>query len=63
MGDEPCGCFGGAERIMQARLSTMNSLYLDIAMLALVLIILFFYPVDYFDIRLWFLARGKMTKE
>ena len=63
MGDEPCGCFGGAERIIQARLSTMNSLYLDIAMLALALVILFFYPVDYFDIRPWFLARGKIAEE
>ena len=41
----------------------MNSLYLDIAMLALVVIILFFYPADYFDIRPWFLGRGKIDEE
>ncbi len=40
LGDKPCGCFGVAERMAQARLSVLGSLYIDIIMLALVLIIL-----------------------
>ena len=60
LGDKPCGCFGLAERIAQARLSTLGSLYIDIAMLALVLIILFCYRRRFFNIYPWFLKRGKI---
>ena len=37
MRNEPCSCFGIFERIFEGRLSTMNSLYIDIGMLVLAL--------------------------
>ena len=58
LGYEPCGCFGIVERITQAELSTVGALYLDIAMLALVLIILFCYQSNFLNIYPWLLARG-----
>ena len=63
LGYEPCGCFGLLERIIQVKLSTIDSLYLDIVMLALALIILFFYQGKFFNIYPWFLARGKIASE
>ena len=63
LGDKPCGCFGIAERIAQARLSTLGSLYVDMAMLALVLIILFCYQRRFFNIYPWFLRRGRIAEK
>jgi len=63
LGDKPCGCFGIAERIAQGRLSTLGSLYVDIAMLALVLIILFYYQSRFFNIYPWFLRRGRIAEK
>jgi len=63
LGDEPCGCFGMAERIAQARLSIIGSLYLDVVMLALVLVLLFCYQRNFFNIYPWFLARGKVAEK
>ena len=61
LGYEPCGCFGIMERITPAKLSTVGSLYLDIIMLALALVILFYYQSNFLNIRPWFLARGKIA--
>ena len=55
---EPCGCFGIFEKILQGKLSTIDSLVIDIGLLALVLIILFCYPGRFFDIRPWFLRKN-----
>lgn len=55
---QPCSCFGIFERIAFAELSTMSVLYLDIGMLALALIILFWYPGKFWNIRPWFLRKG-----
>ncbi len=56
---EECGCFGRLENILeierQITLSSQNALYMDIGMLALVLIILFCYPGKFFTLRPWFL--------
>ncbi|MFC1916295.1 MauE/DoxX family redox-associated membrane protein [Chloroflexota bacterium] len=57
LGDEPCGCFGLAERMAQAQLSIMGALYLDAAMLVLVFIVLICYQRGFFDINPWFLGR------
>jgi uncharacterized membrane protein YphA (DoxX/SURF4 family) len=59
LGYEPCSsCFGIIERITQARLPTVSALYMDIGMLALVVIILFYHPSSFLTIRPWFLGRG-----
>ncbi|MFC2025502.1 MauE/DoxX family redox-associated membrane protein [Chloroflexota bacterium] len=55
LGYEPCDCFGIMERIIQVELSTAGALYLDIGMLALVLIILFCHPGKFLTLRPWFL--------
>jgi len=63
LGYEPCGCFGMVERITQARVSTVGSLYIDIGMLALALIILLCYPGNFRTIRPWFLRGGRVAEE
>ena len=60
-GYQPCGCFGILERILQGKLSTMGALYLDISMLALVLITLFCYSGNFLTTRPWFLGTGKVA--
>jgi len=59
MGFEPCGCLGIFNRLFQSQLSTQQSLFLDIAMLALILIIFLCYQRSFISIRPWFLKRGK----
>ena len=61
LGDKPCGCFGMAERIAQARLSVLGSLYIDIIMLALVLVIFFYSQSRFFNVHSWFLRGGKVA--
>ena len=63
LGDKPCGCFGMAERIAQAKLSILGALYLDVVMLVLVLIILVCYQGNFFNIYPWFLAGGKIAEK
>ncbi len=58
LGDKPCGCFGEAERWVQLRLSIAGALYIDIAMLILGVIILFYYRGKFINISPWFLRRG-----
>jgi len=62
LGGKPCGCFGAAEKLTQATLSMLDALYLDIIMLALVLIILFCYRGRFLNIYPWFLRRGKIAE-
>lgn len=61
LGDKPCGCFGIAERMAQARLSVLGSLYIDIIMLALVIVIFFCYQCNFFNVYPWFLRRGRIA--
>ena len=61
LGDEPCGCFGIAETMAQFRLVVINSLYFDIGMLGLVLLILIYYPGKFSTFRSWFFGRCKMA--
>ena len=59
LGQEPCGCFGIAERLVQIKLLVINALYFDMGMLGLALLILVYYQGDFFNIRPWFLMRRK----
>jgi len=59
LGYEPCECFGIMERIVQVELSTVGALYLDVAMMALALVILFCYQSTFMDLYPWFLGRSK----
>jgi uncharacterized membrane protein YphA (DoxX/SURF4 family) len=61
LGDEPCGCFGIVETMAQFRLVVINSLYFDIGMLGLVLLILIYYPGKFSTFRPWFFGRRKMA--
>jgi uncharacterized membrane protein YphA (DoxX/SURF4 family) len=63
LGDEPCGCFGIAETMAQLRLVVINSLYFDVGMLGLGVLILIYYPGKFSTFRPWFLARRKMAKD
>ncbi len=56
-GDKPCGCFGAAERWVQYRLSVTGALCIDVVMLILGFIVLFFYQSRFLDINPWFLRR------
>ncbi len=58
MGFEPCGCLGIFDRLFQSKLSTQQSLYLDIAMLVLILITLLCYQRSFTSIRPWFLKKN-----
>ncbi|MBA7611432.1 hypothetical protein ES703_18656 [subsurface metagenome] len=60
---EPCGCFGIAETLAQERLSVIGALYLDVVMVALVVVILFCYQRSFFNIYPWFLRRGKIAEK
>ena len=59
LGYEPCGCLGIVERLTQGELSTIGSLYLDIVMLVLALIVLFYYQRRFINTSPWFLRKGK----
>ncbi len=56
---DDCGCFGRFGNMLemerQITLSSQNALYMDIGMVALILIILHCYPGKFFTLRLWFL--------
>ena len=59
-GYEPCGCLGILDRLIEGNLSTMQSLYLDIGMLALVVIILLSHPGSFLTIRPWFFEEARI---
>ncbi len=58
LGDKPCGCFGEAERLAQLSLSVTGALYIDVAMLVLGFMVLFFSQGRFFSINPWFFRRG-----
>jgi len=53
LGEEPCGCFGAAERIARARLSVMGALYLDVMMIALALLVILYHRRGFLSLRPW----------
>ena len=57
LGDKPCGCFGEAERWVQLRLSIADALYIDVVMLILGFLVLFFYQGKFVNVYPWFLRR------
>lgn len=62
---EDCGCFGKIEKILeierQITLSSQNALYMDIGMLALIVVVLLCYPGKFFTLHpwWWFLTERK----
>jgi len=58
MGFEPCGCLGIFDRLFQSQLSAQQSLYLDVAMLTLVLITLLCYKRSFTNLYPWFIKKG-----
>jgi len=63
LGEEPCGCFGIAETMAQFRLVVINSLYFDVGMLGLGLLILLYSPGKFSTLKPWFLARRKTASD
>jgi len=59
LGEEPCGCFGMAERIAQLKITTMGALYLDVVMMAFAVVVLVCYQSNFFELSPWFLRRAK----
>ena len=57
LGYEPCTCFGVLDRILGVEISTTGSLYLDVIMLVLVIIILFWHKSSFFNIYPQFVVR------
>ncbi len=57
----PCSCFGFFERVFPARLSTVQSLYFDLALLGLVLVILLFVRGNFFANHLRWGARKSFS--
>jgi len=55
-GENPCGCFG--ENSFLGYLSNTQALYLDIGMLALVAVVLLWYPGNWLTARPWFLKKS-----
>ena len=55
LGDEPCGCPPQIENL--GTMSVIDSLYLDMGMLVLVLIILFCYRGNFLTTRPWFFRK------
>ena len=58
LGDKPCGCFGAAESWAEYSLSVAGALYIDVMMLVLVVMVLFFYRGKFINFNPWFLKRG-----
>jgi uncharacterized membrane protein YphA (DoxX/SURF4 family) len=54
MGYHPCGCLGIFDRVFGGELSTVGSLYVDIAMFLLALAVYFLYPGRLLNVRPWF---------
>ena len=62
LGGEPCGCFGAVDNVFEANLSVIGSLGIDIGMLALALVLLFYARRGFFNLYPWFLRRGGRGK-
>lgn len=62
LGGEPCGCFGAVDNVFEANLSIIGSLVIDIGMLALALVLLFYARRGFFNLYPWFLRRGGRGK-
>jgi uncharacterized membrane protein YphA (DoxX/SURF4 family) len=55
---EPCGCLGIVEKLLNVKLSTLDSLVFDIILLALVAVVLAYYPDKFIKRQPWFVRRG-----
>ncbi|MFC2068065.1 MauE/DoxX family redox-associated membrane protein [Chloroflexota bacterium] len=56
---EPCSCLGLASQLLDAELSTVGALYIDIALFILALAVYFSYQGKTFTLRPWFLKRNQ----
>ncbi len=61
-GHEPCGCLGVLERLFTGELSTMGSLYVDIALVILALAVYFCYPGRLLNTRPWFMGWREIVE-
>lgn len=57
MGQEPCGCLGGLVKPLES-LTSVSALCLDIAMLALAVLVLRYYRGGFLNPSPWFSRRG-----
>ena len=57
LAEEACYCFGQLSNSLLGFISTRQALYIDIGMLALVVIILLLYPGKWLTLRPWFLRN------
>jgi uncharacterized membrane protein YphA (DoxX/SURF4 family) len=56
-GYKPCSCLGVLEQLIQGKLSSVGSLYIDIAMLVLALVVYFGYQGRLFNWRPWYWTK------
>ncbi len=63
LGNEPCACLGILDRVLGGDLSTTGALYIDIGLLILAVAVYFGYQGKLFNVRPWFLRRGRMAND
>ena len=63
LGGEPCDCLGKLVNIPITELSVTGALVIDVVMLALILLILFWGQRTFFDVHPWFLAGDRIAKK
>ena len=62
MAYQPCPCLGVLGQIFGGELATISSLYIDIGMVIVALVVYFCYPGKLLNVRPWFL-RWRETVE
>jgi len=62
LGYEPCGCLGILDQLFRGSLSTIGSLYVDIALIVLALAVYFCYPGGVLNTRPWFLRWREIVE-
>ncbi len=56
LGYKPCGCFGIVEKLFQGKLSTLDSLYIDMGLFFLAGLIIYFHRSEkFFNLKPWFI--------
>jgi len=61
-GYEPCHCLGILDQLFRGSLSTIGSLYVDIALIVLALAVYFCYPGGVLNTRPWFLRWREIVE-
>lgn len=63
LGLQPCGCMGFDEYLLQAELTVRTSLYIDIGMMVLVVLILLYYPGGFARFSPWYVKKRRVGSE